>query len=371
MRRLLMTIALGLAALPAASAEPPAGRDVAAWAAELGGSTTRDDAGRVVAVDLRASWVNDLGLQKLLAEPSIRRLDLSRTHITDAGLETVAKLPNLVSLDLRFCEHITEAGVAHLKDSATLQRLDLRGTAVSDSGIAFLAQVGTLRALDIGSTQITEPALEALEALENLEELAVGGNRVGDLGLSYLHALPKLRRLDLSGSQVTDSGVWGVTVTDGNLDAIALLIGLEELNLAASDAEYVSSIGDGVPRVRNRIEITDLGAGKLTALTRLRSLDLSRSAVTAKGLEALAKLPALEVLTLSHATGLGDEAVPALLAMKTLRTLDLTGVALSDAALELLAGHPALEKLIALDTGVSEAGAAALARLKPDCALIW
>ena len=370
MRGVLRTLALGMAVCQLAAAEP-AGPDVAEWVAGLGGSTTRDDSGRITAVNLSASWVNDLELEKLLAVPEILSLDLSYTHITDAALQTISKLPNLRSLGLRFCEHITEAGVAHLRDAAKLERLDLRGAAVSDSGMAFLAQISTLRSLDIGITQITGPSFEALEALENLEELAIGGNRVSDLGLSYLQAVPKLRRLDLSGSQVTDSGVWGVTVTDVNLDAIAMLSGLEELNLAASDAEYIANIGDGVPRVRNRIEITDLGVEKLIALARLRSLDLSRSGVTAKGLQALAKLPALRTLTLAYARGIGEEAIPALLDMQALRNLDLTGVELSDTALARLARHPTIEKLVLLDSGVTEAGVAEFARIKPGCAVIW
>ena len=237
--------------------------------------------------------------------------------------------------------------------------------------MAFLAQIPTLRSLDIGITQITGPSFEALEALENLETLSIGGNRVSDLGLGYLQALPKLRKLDVSGSQITDSGVWGVTVTDVNLDAIAALTGLEELNLAASDSEYIANIGDGVPRLRNRIEITDLGISKLTVLKRLRDLNLSRSGVTAKGLQQLASLPALTALTLAYAAELGDSAVPALLAMQGLRTLDLTGTPLTDAGLVQLAGHSGLERLVVLDSSVTERGAAEFQRRNPGCALIW
>ena len=175
----------------------------------------------------------------------------------------------------------------------------------------------------------------------------------------------------MSGSQITDSGVWGVTVTDVNLESIALLGGLEELNLAASDAEYIANIGDGVPRLRNMIEITDLGAARLTALKKLRVLNLSRSEITAAGLAELATLPTLEALTLAHASRLGDNAVPALLRLERLTTLDLTGAPLTDAGLAKLAAHPALREIVALDTQITEAGAEELARLRPEINLIW
>ena len=338
---------------------------------DWGGSVSRDARGRIVIVDLRASWVTDIDLQDLTAAPSIERLDLSHTHITDVGLESVAELPNLRSLNLLFCEHITEAGVAHLKDAPRLERLNLRGARVSDSGMAFLAQIETLKSLDIGVTQITGPAFESLEALVELEELSIGGNRVADLGLSYLQTLPLLRRLDASGSQVTDSGVWGVTVTDVNVESIALLAGLEELNLAASDAEYIANIGDGVPRLRNRIELTDVGIAKLIDLERLRNLNLSRSGITSKGADLLSDLPDLETLTLAHAAALDDSAAHAFLKMPKLRVLDLTAVDVTDTLLVQLASHPSLEKLLVPETGVTAEGAAQFRRAAPNCNLIW
>jgi Leucine-rich repeat (LRR) protein len=235
----------------------------------------------------------------------------------------------------------------------------------------FLAQISTLKALDIGITQITGPSLEALESLENLEELSLGGNRVSDLGLSYLQSLPNLRRLDLSGSQITDSGVWGVTVTDVNIETIAQLSSLEELNLAASNQQYIADIGDGVPRLRNRIEITDLGAAKLTALTGLRGLNLTRSEVTAKGIAELAKLPHLEALTLAHAAKLGDSAAPAIAGLEQLRILDLTGVEITDQGLLELAELPALEKLIIPESKVTQEGVDAFRARKPNCHVTW
>ena len=364
-------LAIALAVATCNSAGAAARSDPERWVVELGGSVARDEQGRLVEIDLRGSWVTDLELTRLAAASGVRELDLSRTHISDVALQTIARLPELRSLNLRFCEHITEAGVAHLRNARNLERLDLRGASVSDSGMAFLAQIPTLRWLDIGITQITGPSFEAIEALERLETLSIGGNRVSELGLGYLQALPRLRALDLSGSQITDSGVWGVTVTDVNLDVIAALTGLERLNLAASDSDYIANIGDGVPRLRNRIEITDLGAAKLTALTRLHALDLSRSDVTVKGLLDLASLPALETLRLAYASALDDDAVPAWLKMKRLRSLDLTGVRLTDGGLARLAEHPGLESLIVLDSKVTGHGAAEFRRRNPACKLIW
>jgi hypothetical protein len=47
------------------------------WIAEAGGTVTLDSAGKIVSVDLRASWVSDSDVAALAALPYLTRLDLS------------------------------------------------------------------------------------------------------------------------------------------------------------------------------------------------------------------------------------------------------------------------------------------------------
>src|SRR5581483_6245147 len=56
------------------------------WIRDMGGSVTRDSAGRVIAVDLRASWVGDSDIAELAKLPTLSKLDLSETRLTDRGL---------------------------------------------------------------------------------------------------------------------------------------------------------------------------------------------------------------------------------------------------------------------------------------------
>ena len=65
-------------------------------------------------------------------------LDLAGTRITDAGLAHLAKLPLNRELNLGNTA-VTDAGiVAHLGKKATLNIVDLRGTAVGKAGLAAL-----------------------------------------------------------------------------------------------------------------------------------------------------------------------------------------------------------------------------------------
>src|SRR3954466_11622819 len=56
------------------------------WITKAGGTVTRDGSGRVVSVNLHASWVTDSDIAELAKLPALTKLDLSMTRITDRGL---------------------------------------------------------------------------------------------------------------------------------------------------------------------------------------------------------------------------------------------------------------------------------------------
>ncbi len=337
------------------------------WIRRQGGSCRRGVEGRIVGVDLRRTWIGDLDLQRLAGLTGLESLALGQTHVTDDALSIVSALPSLRELDLFFCEHITDAGASRLRRAAKLERLNVRGTKISDSGVKFLTELRRLRSLDIGITDISDPAVELLEALPHLESLAIGGNRIGEAGVAGLRALNSLRRLDLSGVQVIDSGIPVVKVTDRNLEEIGALRGLESLNLAAPNEEYAAAAGK---RFLGSIRVSDAGADHLRRLTGLRRLNLSRSHLTAAGIERLRPLVRLEELVLAHVKAVDDEAGAALAGFPALRMLDVSGTRFGDAGLAALRDRPALRKLIAAETLLSEEAVALFLAARPGRSVI-
>ena len=59
--------------------------------------------------------------------------------------------------------------------------------------------------------------------LDQLEKLEFGGNKMSGVALPLLKRPPSLRELNVSGWQRTDSGLWGVAITDFNIDNIVQL----------------------------------------------------------------------------------------------------------------------------------------------------
>ncbi len=204
------------------------------WIDDLGGAAITDAQGRVTAVNLRGSWVNDADLRSLNDLPYLTKLDLSLTHITDQGMQEIKDLKGITDLSLYFAEYVTDEGIAAIKGWKKLKTLNLHGTKVGDVGLEHIANIITIESLNVGSTLMTDVGLERLTNLTNLHQLTMGGNELGDAGLQALRQLPGLTYLDLSGRQGTDKNVWTIAMSDAGLNAVLTLKQLKELRFSCS-----------------------------------------------------------------------------------------------------------------------------------------
>lgn len=262
------------------------------WIQAAGGTATRDSAGRIVAVNLHASWVTDSDIAELAKLPALTKLDLSETRITDRGLLDLKTASNLTDLNLYYAELVSDQGIAVVKSLPHLKRLNLRGTKITDSTLQLLNHLTALESLDIGYAQVTDSGIAQL-AFPDLKDLSIGGDKLTDAGLQAVRQLPALTRLDLSGAQRTDSGLWSVSLTESGLDAIA-------------------------------------------TLKDLRFLRLNGEAISARGLEKLKGLSKLERLDLQSCPRVNDDALPLLESFPALRILDVTASAMSEKAVAAL-----------------------------------
>ena len=261
--------------------------DTSDWIREAGGAVSVDSTGKIISVDLGASWVSDSDVAALAALTNLTRLDLSLTRISDHGLLALKGAPAITDLNLRYAELITDAGLSAVKGWKHLKRLNLRGTKVTDATLQHLAVVSSLESLDIGYAQITDVGLDLITPLPNLKELTIGGNKLTDNGLQPLRQLQGLIYLDLSGAQRTDSGLWSVSLSEPGLDAI-------------------------------------------DTLKNLRWLRLNGTLVAARGLERLKDLKMLERLDLEDCKRVGDDAAAVLGSFHSLHIVDLTGTSFTE-----------------------------------------
>jgi hypothetical protein len=200
----------------------------------------------------------------LLAEAE--KLDLRGSRVTDAGLVHLAKATKLKQLWLDNCL-VTDAGLVHLKTLKNLESLRLNGTRVTDKGLANLKGMAKLKSLTLSHTSITDAGMVHLAGLTTLTDLGLDSTQISNTGMVHLNKLTNLERLSLGNSLLTDVG----------LIELKGLTKLERLILRGRD-------------------VTDAWLVQLMVQKNLKWLGLGRTRVTSSGVAELeGKLKNLDV----------------------------------------------------------------------------
>src|SRR5262245_10135160 len=130
---------------------------------------------------LSRTEVTDAGLEELAGLTTLRALGLAGTEVTDVGLQELARLPSLQVLDLFSTgAGVTDAGLKELKKLKSLRALDLSHTGVTDAGVKELKELQSLQALSLFYTGVTDAALQDLKELKNLQALGLAMTKVTD-----------------------------------------------------------------------------------------------------------------------------------------------------------------------------------------------
>jgi Leucine-rich repeat (LRR) protein len=99
----------------------------------------------------------------------LKRLDLSRSSVTDVGIRGLELIPTLEVLNLVGCRRTTN--VSFLQRCCALKKLDLSSSNVTDRGIHGLELIPTLEELDLSRCL----KLHDLSALRNRPGLQIVG----------------------------------------------------------------------------------------------------------------------------------------------------------------------------------------------------
>lgn len=121
--------------------------------------------GRVADLTMENVPVTDAGLERLRSAAGIRRLILNESDVTGAGLRALVNLPlrrGLTNIGLRGLG-ITDADLVYLKQFPTLRRIDLSGTRISDTGLKHLEGM-KLDHVSVAGTKVTEQGVTKLQA---------------------------------------------------------------------------------------------------------------------------------------------------------------------------------------------------------------
>ena len=300
--------------------------DIAApdWLRSIAGDEALEVFGRIAELNLNertdghkepdakaiTNRVNDDTLKLLVGQDALRRLELSGTAVTSAGL-------------------------IHLKGLTNLQFLNVCLTAVSDEGFEHLSAMTKMRRMTVCASKITGSGFKHLAGMKQLESINLHSSPASDAGLEAIGKLPSLRRLEIVHTNVTDAG----------LVHVANLVNLRQLHIHGKETSEAA-----LPFI-----------GKLSELYELDIYDRAASNAT---LKEIAKLPKLRMLRFFGGT-FDDDGVKLLAGLTTLEDLVLNSSQVTDAAIEHLAGLKSLRTINLGGTKITNAGKQRLKELLP------
>lgn len=326
--------------------------------------------------------VTDDSLRPLLHHPTLARLSLARTAVTEQSAATIASLSALVELDLSrvkasdawvtaVVQHPLETLVwndAALGNAArlaplapTLRRLELANSPMAPKDLAWLVGTRALRELNLNKTNISAATLLQLPTRHQLTKLKVAGaGLTAAQAVELLTGATSLQNVDLAETKADDRAallLWQhpalhtvrldmTGVTDAAF-AAPLPATVRHLSLAYLPlTDAIAGALAPLPLESVSLRATKVGDATLAVLWKqlgLRDLDLGEVRATPDAWEGIANLRLLQDLRLDYS---GFAAWSSLARLSALRTLHLDRTPEAPAYWARLATHhPALREL--------------------------
>lgn len=239
-----------------------------------------------------AQRVHDETLKLLAGQDALRRLELSGTAVTSAGLVHLKDLTSLQFLNVCLTA-VSDDGFEHLAKLTNMRRMTICASRITGSGFQHLKGMTQLQSINLHSAPASDAGMDAISKLTSLQRLEIVHTNVTDAGLKQLAALKNLRQLHIHGKETTESG----------LPFVGDLKELYELDIYDRPASNQTlALIKQLPKLRmlrlfNGI-FDDEGVKHLAGMLTLEELTLNSGKVTDKSVEHLATLTQLRVLNL-------------------------------------------------------------------------
>ena len=266
------------------------------------------------------------------ATPAPKKLS---DRVTDDWLKLLADQDLLRRLELSGTA-VTSAGLVHLKNLKSLERLNVCLTACDDRGFEHLAGLTKMKRMTICASKITGSGFQHLQGMKQLESINLHSAPASDAGLEAIGKLTSLKRLEIVHTHVTDAG----------LKHLAGLVNLQQLHIHGP-------------------QTTETGLPFIGQLKELYQLDVYDHPASNQTLAQIAQLPKLRMLMLVLGV-FDDEGIKHLARVTTLEDLSLDSPKVTDASIETLGNLKRLRKLQLNRAQLTPAGKQKLKELLPN-----
>jgi hypothetical protein len=139
---------------------------------------------------------------------SLREVIVDNSDVTDDGLSQLQNMPRLESISSIGCKGITGRCLLALSKLPCLHLLNLRDHNIAETNLQQLPLFPALTYLGVRNTALSEAGVKVVARCPKLVDLDLVDNRkVDDNCLADLNPLKHLRRLELCDTAVTDRGM--------------------------------------------------------------------------------------------------------------------------------------------------------------------
>lgn len=140
--------------------------------------------------------------------PKLKSLRLSKNGQLDAtGLAQLSAIKNLEELDLSECTAFFDDALESVGKLTKLKKLNLWRAQIGDAGIAALAPLTNLESLNVDNTRLTDESMPTFSGMTKLTFLHLGSTGITDAGLIHLEPLVNMEKLIVTRTEVTKEGV--------------------------------------------------------------------------------------------------------------------------------------------------------------------
>jgi hypothetical protein len=278
----------------------------------------------------------------------------------DANLADVEIIGRGVALQLHLRNtSVTSAGLARLASAARIDLLELSDGKIDNEMLKVLPKLPLRGSLGLHSDRLTNAGIQPVSECRELTGVSLGGNLSND-SLEHLVGLPKLQSVSL-----------GRHFTRGAFDFLGRMEGLTNL-----DASELNPDLDDLKRIP-KLQTLSLSGRKYNDeaaqaiadnFKSLESAYLRGTSITNAGVEQLAKIKTLKILTLDDSR-IDDGVADSIRKIKQLTWLSVENCAVGDDTLAALSECPDMWYVYFVHTRVTDKGLAHLPKLKKPLAL--
>jgi hypothetical protein len=150
--------------------------------------------------------ITDDALLEFAVFPNMKRFDLRRANISDAGFKVVAGLGKLEEFRA-VGSSITRTGLEHLSERKALKALDLSGAQVGDDAISNLLALPFLQELRLAGCPVTDRCVMFLANIDGLQILDLDATGITDTALGILKKHSTLKSLIITNTKVSTAAI--------------------------------------------------------------------------------------------------------------------------------------------------------------------